>query len=383
MHSIRRTFALLLVATLPASAPRLLAQSTSVAQAATTLPAKLSDSAFWKLVTEFSEPGGYFRSDNFVSNESTYQWVIPDLLRTTEPGGVYLGVGPDQNFTYLVALKPRMAFIFDIRRQNMLAHLMYKALIEQSSDRADFVARLFSRPRPSGLDSTSTPDAIFGAFQAVPPDSNLYHKNLASIRERLTKTHGFTLSNEDLNTLAYVYEAFVVAGPDITYNFSQGRAMYGRGRMPSYAELQTETDSDHVRRGYLANEINFRALKTLEANNLVVPLVGDFAGPTAIRTVGAYLKDHNATVTAFYLSNVEQYLFQQSDDWRHFYGNVGALPLDSSSTFIRSVFNGMGYYRNQGPMMRSEQLLASMLQQVDLFNAGKLTDYMTVIQTSR
>ena len=96
------------------------------------LPAKLSDSVFWKLVTTTSEPGGFFRSDNFVSNETSYQWVIPELLRTTKTGGVYLGVGPDQNFTYLVALKPKIAFIFDIRRQNMLTHLMYKALIEQS-----------------------------------------------------------------------------------------------------------------------------------------------------------------------------------------------------------------------------------------------------------
>src|SRR5471030_2279841 len=138
-----------------ASAPRLAAQ---------TLPAKLSDSTFWKLITDISEPGGYFRSDNFVSNENTFQWVIPDLLHTTKTGGVYLGVGPDQNFTYIVAMKPKISFIFDIRRQNMLTHLMYKALLEQSADRADFISRLFARPRPTGLDTTSTPEAIFAAF---------------------------------------------------------------------------------------------------------------------------------------------------------------------------------------------------------------------------
>lgn len=127
----------LAVATLCASPPtRLAAQS---------FPAKLADSVFWRLVTDFSEPSGSFRSDNFVSNENTYQWVIPDLLRTTKPGGVYLGVGPDQNFTYLVALKPKISFIFDIRRQNMLTHLMYKALIEQAADRADFLSLLLDR----------------------------------------------------------------------------------------------------------------------------------------------------------------------------------------------------------------------------------------------
>jgi len=345
-------------------------------------PSKLSDNEFWKLVSDFSEANGYFRSDNFVSNETTYQWVIPDLLRTTKPGGVYLGVGPDQNFTYLVALKPKIAFIFDIRRQNMLTHLMYKALIEQSSDRADFLARLFARPRPAGLDTSSTADALFGAYQAVARDTILARKHLASMRDRLTKQHGFTLSDDDLSTIAYVYAAFVEGGPDLTYNFAQGRIGYGRTGMPSYAQLQIEADSAGVRRSYMATETNFRALKELEVNNLVIPVVGDFAGPKAIRAVSGYLKERHATVTAFYLSNVEQYLFNQEDDWRKFFGNVGALPLDSTSTFIRSVFNGMGFNR-AGPGMRAQQMLASMLTQVRLFNEGRLASYYDVIQTSR
>src|SRR5258705_13466143 len=145
MRRLRFAAAFLALAVL--IAPRLVAQGTP------TIPAKLSDSAFWKLVTDVSESNGFFRSDNFVSNETTFQWVIPELLRTTKPGGVYLGVGPDQNFPYIIALKPKIAIIFDIRRQNMLTHLMYKAVIEQSSDRADFVARLFARPRPTGIDT--------------------------------------------------------------------------------------------------------------------------------------------------------------------------------------------------------------------------------------
>src|SRR5437764_12414344 len=126
------------------------------------LPEELSDKAFWKLVTDFSEAGGFFRSDNFVSNETTFQYVIKDLKKT-KPGGVYLGVGPDQNFTYIINMQPKLAIIFDIRRQNMLQHLMYKALIETSSDRADFVSRLFSRTRPKGLDSKTSPEKIFTA----------------------------------------------------------------------------------------------------------------------------------------------------------------------------------------------------------------------------
>ena len=84
------------------------------------LPAALSDEEFWRMISGFSEPGGSFDSDNFVSNEQNFQSVIPALLERTRPGGVYIGVGPEQNFTYIAALQPRIAFIVDIRRQNML-----------------------------------------------------------------------------------------------------------------------------------------------------------------------------------------------------------------------------------------------------------------------
>ena len=109
-----------------------------------TIPERLDDSTFWAMVNDMSEPGGYFHSDNFVSNELGFQYVLDEMLATVGSNGVYVGVGPDQNFTYVAALRPQIAFIVDIRRQNMLQHLMYKALIEMSSDRAEFLALLFS-----------------------------------------------------------------------------------------------------------------------------------------------------------------------------------------------------------------------------------------------
>ncbi len=354
-----------------------------LAAQAVPLPTKLADSTFWRLVTDFSEPGGFFRSDNFVSNETTFQYVIPGLKQLTKPGGVYLGVGPEQNFTYIVALQPKLAFIFDIRPQNMLTHLMYKAVIEQATDRADFVARLFSRARPANLDTTTTVDALFASFAAASQDSVAFRKNLAGIKERLTKQHGFKLSDDQLRTIEYVYTAFYMAGPDLTYSFAQGGGFRG-GRMPSYSDVMTASDEAGQKRSYLATEANFRALKRLETDNAVVPLVGDFAGPKAIRTVGQYLRDHGATVTAFYTSNVEQYLFQQDDDWKRFFTNVGTLPVDSTSTFIRAVFNGMGIVRYPaavGP--RSETLLAPIAEQVKAFTEGRLASYYDVIQTSK
>src|SRR5688500_15841915 len=136
-HSGRwRTAVFLSIAIFAGSLEATLAQKT---------PEQLSDSEFWELSSRSSEPGGEFRSDNLVSNERFFQWALDDLLAIAPPGRVYLGVGPEQNFTYIAALKAKLAIIIDIRRGNLDLHLMYKALFELSDDRADFVGRLLSR----------------------------------------------------------------------------------------------------------------------------------------------------------------------------------------------------------------------------------------------
>jgi hypothetical protein len=357
------------------------------------LPSRLTDKELWQLNADFSESGGSFRSDNFLSNETGFQYVIPDLLTRIQPGGVYLGVGPEQNFTYIVALRPKIAFIFDIRRGNMIEHLMYKALIETSADRADFLSKLFSRPRPAGLDSSATPNQLFDAYSAAVADSLLYRKNLAAIKDYLSKTHGYVLADSDSKALDYIYAAFYGGGPQINYNYPYGGNGFGRGGMPNYATLQTATDSAGKDWAFLATEANYRWLKDFESKNLLIPVVGNFAGPKAIRAVGQYLKDHHANVSAFYTSNVEQYLWQQGDDAPNYYKSVATLPLDSTSTFIRSIGGGFrGGVMSLRPNISSAQarlggrlpsVTSSMLDLVRAFNEGHLTSYADVISMSR
>jgi hypothetical protein len=303
------------------------------------LAARLPDKDFWRLTEEFSEPNGYFRSDNLLSNEIYFENVVPELLQRTTPGGVYIGVGPEQNFTYIAALKPQMAFIPDIRRGNLALHLMYKALFELSTDRAEFVSRLFSRNRPAQLTPASTAGDIFAAYaKAAPTADDIYNDNLRAIEALLVEKHGFALSNDDRSGIAYVYGNFHTFGPDINYNSStQGAG--GFGAVVSYADLMVATDGHKVSRSFLANEENFTIVKNLEEKNLIVPLVGDLAGPKAVRALGKYLRDRSATVTAFYVSNVEQFLYQ-GGTWQNFCRNVASLPLDAKSTFIRSTRRG-------------------------------------------
>jgi hypothetical protein len=318
-----------------------------VAQApALALPDKLSDAEYWALIERLSEPGGNFQSDNLVSNEIYMQTIIPDLVTTTKPGRVYLGVGPEQNFTYIAALKPRMVFIIDVRRGNLHMHMLYKALFEMSKDRADFVARLFSKKRPDGLSTTSTAQDIFSALVGVETSEPLYKDNLAAVQALLTKTHGFPLSKDDLAGIEYIYSQFFWYGPSITYSSSTGGGG-GRGNFVNYQSLMVADDGNAVKRSYLASEENFLFMKNLESKNLLVPVVGDFGGPKAIRAVGTYLKEREAVVSAFYLSNVEQYL-ERNGVWMSFCQNFARLPLDESSTFIFSAGPAGGGGRGGG-----------------------------------
>ncbi len=337
------------------------------------IPERIADSTFWRMSSEMSEPGGYFRSDNFASNEWTFQWVIPELLRTTRQGGVYLGVGPDQNYTYIANMKPRIAFILDIRRQNMMLHLMYKGLMEMSPDRVTFASKLFGRTKPAGVDTNSSANAVLNAVFLSPRGTNMHQQNLAALLDQLAKKHGFKLSTEDSLSIGFVYATFDGIGPGISYQ--------GSGGTPTYWDLQVANDGA-IERGYMASEANYRTLKNMHERNLIVPVVGDFGGPTALRAIGKYLNQNRVTVTAFYLSNVEQYLFQ-SDAWSYFYSSVNTLPLDSASTFIRSVFNNQGGMRMGGSSQSPLQLLGSMQQQTKLFMEGRLNNYAAVINTSR
>ena len=332
------------------------------ASATGAVPSHLTDQEFWSLVSELSEPGGSFRSENLLSNELRLQYVIPDLVRNTPRGRAYVGVGPEQNFTYIAAVQPSIAFIVDIRRGNLQLQLMYKALFELSTDRADFVSRLFSRKAPEGLPAPVTAKQMFDAIMLSDASEALYERTLKQIETQLSVKHAIPLSADDLKGIAHVFHAFYTFGPEINYSSTEsdaGAANSGNYR-PTYAELMTATDSEGHPRSYLASEEAFAFVKTLESKNLIVPIVGDFAGPRALRAVGAYLKARAAIVSAFYVSNVEQYL-RVERVWGSFCGNAARLPFDDASTFIRAGRGGR--YARGGTALTHE--LTSIAVEVD------------------
>jgi hypothetical protein len=309
----------------------------TTAQSRVSAPDSLTDAEFWAFFRTMSEPDGYFLSENFVSNEVSFQEVIPTLQRSLTKRGVYIGVGPEQNFTYIANLDPRMVVIFDIRRQNAMQHLMYKAIFEMSPTRAEFVSRLFSRPSVARQNANIAVKALFDSASVAPPSDSAYKANLEAIIELLVARHGFALPVDDIATIEHVYKVFFTAGPDVNYGYRPGNPAFIRSTYPSYGMLQGATNADSVPMAFLATEDHYRVVRRLQLRNLIVPVVADFGGPSAIRAVGKWLTERSMTVTAFYASNVEQYLWREPGVAERFYANVTALPLDSTSTFIRSV----------------------------------------------
>jgi hypothetical protein len=345
-------------AVITASAPVQVAAS----PAPPALPTRLNDREFWALETDISEPGGYFQiTDNFTSNEMEVGQLFTMLRTSQVSGGVYLGVGPEQNFTYIAAIRPKMAFIVDIRRQAVVQHLMFKAMFELAADRADFISILFAKPRPSGVDTATSIQQIWEAYRGVRTDSGLAAKNYARVLGRLTKTHGFTLTTEEVGQLKSVFDAFYQYGPSIT---TRG-GFSGRGG--DFSDLTGfSLDATGQPKSFLSSEDNYRYVKTLHEHNLILPVSGDFAGPKAIRTIGAYLHDHAGQVSAFYVSNVEQYLFGDGHA-QAFYENVALLPMDSSSVFIRPY----SMRRGPGGPTRSLCPIAAFIQ---ASHAGRVQD---------
>lgn len=309
---------------------------------AAALPERLGDAEFWSLQASISEPGGYFRiEDNFTSNETEVADVFTLLRQQDVTGGVFIGVGPEQNFTYIAAIRPRMAFVIDIRRQAVVQHLLFKALFEMSADRAGFISLLFARPRPGGLDPARPIQDIWSAYRMVRGDSVMAAETHDRVVQWLTRRHGFALDASELAQLRHVYFAFQRYGPAIT---TRGPPA-GRGGDFMFLTGFAEDSAGNVHT-FLSSEENFRVVKSLHERNLIVPVSGDFAGPKALRAIGEYVRARHGVVRTFYVSNVEQYLFGDALD-KAFYENTAALPLDSTSVFIRP-YTLRRWYRGVG-----------------------------------
>lgn len=341
------------------------------------LPESLTSAEFSRLIRDVSEEGGYFFSDNLVSNETPYLTVVDKLRQLAAPGGAYIGVGPEQNFTYIAKLRPRIAFILDIRRQAVIQHLMYKAIFHLSPNRLQFLSRWLSKPlmkdAPSPDDSIN---AMLAYLNRTPGNEQAYAANLSSIRKAIQEDFQFPLSQRDQASLEDVYKSFRELGLDTAFTLNG----WSDGEFPTLSEVLLQPDQHGKLGNFLASNEDYEFVRGLHEKNLIIPVVGDFGGKKALAAIGDYLRKNGLTVTAFYASNVEQYLFEDGL-FSSFAGNVRRLPITEKSLFIRWV-----YQRYYHPARLAGQRSTSLLQRMNVFltdfDAGRYQNYVDLISTN-
>jgi len=311
---------------------------------------------FARLVEQLSESGGFFDTDNLISNESSYLHIIGTLRTQVERGGAYVGVGPDQNFSYIAATRPSVAFIVDLRRDNLLLHLLFKSLFETAKDRIDFLCLLFGRPSPTASADWSTRPLtqLLDYIDKTPGDTLTQRKTHQILVDRI-RTYGVPITQVDLATLKRFHDEFSQAGLELRFT------TYGRGPRsyyPTIRQLYLEKDLSGKEASFLAREEDFHFVQTLERAGRVIPVVGDFGGTRAFKGIAKFLTDRGTSVSLFYTSNVEFYLFRQQT-FRRYVDNVRSLPWSKKGLIARSYFGGvMGQPHPQArPGYASVQLL--------------------------
>ena len=304
------------------------------------LPDSLALSEFARIMIAFSEDPGHFPGDNFVSNESSYLHVVPTVIELGKRGGVYIGVGTEQNFSYIAATRPEIAFIVDIRRENLLQHILYKAIFALARDRTSFLMLLFSRQNLEGGSAsngfptkTSTITEVLDYIETSTTVDALFFEQNWNRVSREAKRYGIE-DRDDLDKMRYIYRSFYEKQLAITY----AETRLGNGlSYPTFKDLIIGTTIEGEQVSFLSTKEKFRLVKDLHLRNLIIPVVGNFAGEKTLRAIGSYAEAHDTQISVFYVSNVEYFLinhFYYVFEW--YVANVDALPIDKHSLIIRA-----------------------------------------------
>jgi hypothetical protein len=330
-------------------------------------------STFASQIAALSERAGYFDTDNLISNERSYLQVVPDLRRAAFRGGAYVGVGPDQNFSYIAAVKPSVAFIIDVRRDNMLLHLLFKGLFQLSQTRVEYLALLLGRPVPPALDKwrDASIDRLAGYVDGTAPEARTGEVARARAAEVIGR-FGVPLSREDLQTIDRFHRRFIEAGLDLRFQ-STGRPP--QTHYPTYRELLNGKDPEGSASNYLATENAFQFIKRLHSRDLIIPVVGNLSGPSALSSIGAAVAERREVLSVFYASNVEFYLFGEGT-FREFITNLRRLPYNHQSVIVRSVFGR--YAAGRGGSSSHTQSVATLLDDV---TNGRIRSYGDLVDS--
>jgi hypothetical protein len=315
----------------------------------------------WAVET-LSEPDAAFFSDNLVSNETSFLHVADDLPALAPRGAAYVGVGPEQNFSYLALLEPSVAYVVDIRRDNLRLHLLYKAAFELARSRAAFVALVLGRPAPDGGEVTSDGvGAVLARATAAPGTEASFAEAHDALAARI-ESWGLRLDRADGPRIEAIHRRFFVEGLELRFSLKEAN---GR-RYPTLRQMLQAEDLGGRERSFLATAAGYEAVARMQREDRVIPVVGDFAGERALPGLARALRARGTPLGTFYVSNVEQYLLEPAV-WQRWRRNVAALPRRDGALFVRAWLDQGRRHPRQIEGHRTATVIAS----IDGFEAAQ------------
>jgi hypothetical protein len=296
-----------------------------------------------------SQPGDKFISDNVVSNETSLLQPAAELVAVH--GGAYIGVGPEQNYTYIALSRPEIAFILDLRRDNALLHLLYKTLFDMATSRVQFLCLLFGRPYDSKLEPepNAHADALLAAVDRVEQDRAWFDRQHGLLIERL-RSYGLGLSSADIQRIDHMHELFFLKQLEIRFELHKNSWR----KYPSLGSLLL-LRTPHGQGTFVDSNDAFQFVQNLHRRHRIVPLVGDVSERQPLGTIADELARRVLSLRAFYISNVEQYLLGRPN-FTGWLGNLRRLPHDEQSILLRCYLDQGRPHPRQEPGRRTTSL---------------------------
>ncbi|AGA29969.1 LIC_10091 family protein [Singulisphaera acidiphila] len=317
------------------------------------------DATFASIIRELSERETGPAADNLVSNEDSYPRVAAEVARLCPPGQVYLGVGPDQNFTILAHTKPRLAFVMDYRRRNLLLHLVHKALFTLSTNRVAYLTRLTAR-RPGRLASDPSADDLVTAFSEAKFDRRLLETTQAEMAAILQPLG--VLTEPEWKPLATIQAK--LAGPGMNARFL-ALPMY-----PTLGKLVRTRDRQGAPAHLLASEDRYQFVRELQQGDRLIPLVGDFSRPPSLSKVGDWLRAHSLRLALLYVSDVEFFLIR-AGRFASYVESLAGLPWAEGAQVVRTSTREIAH-PDRTPGDSSTTVLQSIAMFLKLARSGAI-----------
>jgi hypothetical protein len=276
----------------------------------------------------------------------------------------------------MAAIRPSIAFLIDVRRDNALQHLLFKALFELAPTRVEYLSLLHGVSAPD--DPASWRDRSVEELVEWVDGQTVEEGKRQRITEAVdsaVETFGIELEPGDLATLRRFHDAFIDAGLGLRFT-SIGRPP--RWYYPTFRQLLLETDLEGRQRNYLADAEGYAFLRTMQREDRVVPVVGDLGGSHALRAIGDELRRRGEAVSAFYTSNVEFYLFGRAA-FTAYAENVASLPIAENGVLIRSYFPNQGTHPHAVGGYYSTQSLQTLESFVESHESGGYASYWSLV----